>query len=1792
MALTQPILNSIAAFDATQEHIFSFISIGGDQVLGSQLTIYDNETGAQVYQGNYTSFKFEHPLAAGTLTNGKYYNATISTINNASEFSEPSNPVAFYCYTAPVLTITNIPASGTIEQSNYTFQGNYVQAEGELLNGYQYTLYDSNKEQISQSAILYDGLYQYTFSGMANDTSYYVELSGSTINNTPVSSGLLLFTIRYIQPASFAICDLVNNCQNGFIQISSNIVSIDGKSEPDPPKYIDNKEVDLTGEDISIEQDMKTYWSFVNQQAFNITYDKDTLVNDIKVSTNSGWETVYLPINVTQGRKYTMTFDCDVITQYTPLTSEFKGIRYQVLANVPVNDNLDKEIAGGYIHTLKGKRNYSISFIPTTDIVYFAFNFGFVEDYVQVETKIGNFNLSVGSWVQWDEGFNIQNDFTMRIWGRSFGDNEPIVTMKNELDTNNAPNRIEMKFMATDIIDILPNYIFAANNIVTTENAVNEPITNLNIGGNSYQKVVQASSESVKFESDNGSINNANPKLGAELDIEGNSYQETTSGYQLFNWDGVSNPTIATYENGVATLTWTSGFDVFFLNNSGQYLNGLDTTKEYTISFKHKGNAIQMLSHDTRQYSVITNSDDDYAKYSFTVTGVSSIRVDVIRKDTSGTAYIKELMVYEGTAEKSYEPYTGGTPSPNPEYPQEIQNVGDNINLLNKDTVDASNNLKGNALDTGRRLIANKDGNYTYGLFKLGGRELLGKTLGIHADIETTGGNPRISIFAGNSSSLTKRLLQVALSASGTGYMTIPSNLNSELDTISAVLYVTTDASVVAGTYVDYTNLKVQVGSEEVVYSAYNCGSLGVTIRNENFGDAELLYSQMKNFSSSNVRKELVDNKNCIVFNNTSFRGGLGFEGLKFKYKENTQYVIRGKFRIYDTTITSGAVLYMQAIDLEGNYIGVISHQAEGSEWIQFSFATNANSTLSSIDFSYGTQGLWCLDMDSMEIYEGNTVREVPKSQVQTIIFPLAEGQKLYAGSYLAEDGIHNIRKQIKLLSSDGNLFVSALGTYQVFGRTQKGVKRGSLLLSNYFKDYSSVNAIKDAVGIANNNSADRIYVSNGISTTLDEFKDWLDKCENAGKPVILEYDLAEEEIIPYIAEQQVAHNQLQNLNLYEGINNFSFESGLCPISTLTYNIVKASPAPDNPSEVYFTGDIGNQIDFPDTSVSYTDGLHVVAKPNNNYILLPNRIYTLNFDYVVTNSTTDIYYGIGYGTKDNYVGALTINGEENIQYATQNRGSNSVTFQTPATFEGVDTPYLWIDFAKTIITATVAVDISNVSLYFGEYTEYQPYGRYNIPFKILGQNLFNYQKLQYFIDNNTTHEVISNGYSINPTVQNSDCYVSIGYTNNLVAGEKYTLSYQILGNVTSFNLYAVEKGTSEIANEITLTNGVFVAPDNNYDLMLKFTLDSSNLTNNVNIWNIQIVKGEELLDYAAYTENGLNMDFEQPLRGIGNVRDYILLDNVNLINPTTLRANVKENTTYYFSNNTTNSYLLEFYNAEDNLIDSEDMTKGIFTTPANCTYITSEDFTTANVTSEQLQIEEGNTFSQYFPYISQPSVVRNVGKLTLNGTEEWYRITNIVTTNTIVFGINNVVNNSNVNNAIFKSNYFIHKKWIDAVYVKLDEPYISQSDKTNLYINVDKDLLPSEDVIGFKAWLAGLYNIGKPVVVYYPLSTPQIYNLSGDYEKVLRNFATQVGINNILIDSQYPGYLRLKYANSYTEQETKANYVLLKCWNENTIPYMIHSNYITVKSPKDKIFIWTRRKNNIFDLKIENLGEE
>lgn len=1005
--LTQPIINTIAAFDATIAHEISFSVIGGAQVLSNRLVISENRTGSVVYDQIQSSLKFAHIIPANTLQNGSYYNAVIYTIDNAQQQSEPSVPVPFYCYTRPALSITNIPVTETIENGTYEFTANYAQNEGELLDSYKFILYDSNKQVLTESDLIYyaiDSSLAYTFVGMSNDTSYYIEVQGQTVNKTSLSSGLQFFTVRYIQPASFAICDLVNNCNEGYIQISSNIVAIDGFSNPDPPIYIDNKEVDLRGENVSIEQDMNNYWSFISKQAFNITYDATTFTNNIKVNTGYFTEIVYLPINVTIGREYTMTFDCDVITKYNPLNSVYQGIRYQVLNDIP-NDgnNMDKEIAGGYISTLEGKKSYSISFIPTTSTVYFAFNFGTVEDLIQVETKIGNFNLSIASWVNWHQGFNIANDFTMRIWGRDFNSNTEIVNMKNNADDNNSPNRIEIKWLETEVMQTLPNY-------------------------------------------------------------------KTISGKQINIKDALS-------------------YDVKDLVINGE-----------TMSF------------------------------------------------TSGTTY----------------------------------NTGDSKNLIN-------------------------------------------------------------------------------------------------------------------------------------------------------VADFNITYTQ------------------------------------QYEYVYSTNFVL------------------------------------------------------------------------------------------------------------------------------------------------QKGF-----------------------------------------------------------------------------------------------------------------------------------------------------------------------FYSLGFDYLINSTTTDLYYSIGYGDTEYTTGII-----ENIQYTNQTQGRNTTGFQAPANIP--DNSKLFIKFAVTPILADVNVDISKVQLEQNkEATSYEEYNKYGINIEIAGKNLYDYTNPLYILNTNSEYSSISNGYSISCTEANKDSYIEIGFKNILEFNEDYSISYSSNG-ISNFKIYATSKNSSTDEKEVVITNGIFTSPEATYDLKFKIYIENTTAGFTANIWNIQIERGETINGYEPFNSTLYTLELDSPLRSVDTVNDCICMSTVNLLNPQTRMAKVKENTTYYFSNNTTtDSYTLVFINKEGREISSISSTGGVITTPANCYNI----FVNASqgiITNDRLQIEEGDSFTQYLPYISEPSIIRNISD---TGT-------------------------------------------------KLDTATIT------------------------------------------PLISSQIELLNG--------IKTEPGILNIFTDNFSPVILKFKYAYSKTQQLAQNNFVLLKCYNNNDMPYVIHSNYIDIPESTDKIFIWVRRINNIFDLKIENL---
>lgn len=270
MALTTPTLLPQVAFDATQQQTFTFnVSGTSAQVVANQLVIRNNDTNDIVYNEKQETYRYEHIVNADELTNGTYYNAVISVFDANDNQSPTSIPIQFWCYSTPTLSFTNLPTGNIIPNASFNFQFTYAQAENEPINSYVMNLYNSSQVQISTSGVQYatNGTPPYnggyTFTGLENNTVYYIQITATTLEGTIVTTPLQQFTVQYVRPDLFTLVELTNNCDEGYITIKSNIILIEGQSNPDPPIYIDNQEIDLT------ETDSWVKW----EQGFSITGD-------------------------------------------------------------------------------------------------------------------------------------------------------------------------------------------------------------------------------------------------------------------------------------------------------------------------------------------------------------------------------------------------------------------------------------------------------------------------------------------------------------------------------------------------------------------------------------------------------------------------------------------------------------------------------------------------------------------------------------------------------------------------------------------------------------------------------------------------------------------------------------------------------------------------------------------------------------------------------------------------------------------------------------------------------------------------------------------------------------------------------------------------------------------------------------------------------------------------------------------------------------------------------------------------------------------------------------------------------------------------------------------------------------------------------------------------------------------------------------------------------------------------------------------------------------------------------
>ena len=170
-----------------------------------------------------------------------------------------------------------------------------------------------------------------------------------------------------------------------------------------------------------------------------------------------------------------------------------------------------------------------------------------------------------------------------------------------------------------------------------------------------------------------------------DMVIYGKSEQVATSGAQLIQTTRLGQTstragvTWSMDKDGIMTLngTCTQTSDIAVTHNGiASYILELDAGT-YTISGTSKNIRLAVWNVDT-----VTAPGNDYGDGStFTISekGMYGVYVRIENGTTYSNAIIKPMLNL-GSEALPFEPYTGGKPSPSPEYPQEIVSVGERWN--------------------------------------------------------------------------------------------------------------------------------------------------------------------------------------------------------------------------------------------------------------------------------------------------------------------------------------------------------------------------------------------------------------------------------------------------------------------------------------------------------------------------------------------------------------------------------------------------------------------------------------------------------------------------------------------------------------------------------------------------------------------------------------------------------------------------------------------------------------------------------------------------------------------------------------------------------------------------------------------------------------------------------------------------------------------------------------------------------------------------------------------------------
>lgn len=691
------------------------------------------------------------------------------------------------------------------------------------------------------------------------------------------------------------------------------------------------------------------------------------------------------------------------------------------------------------------------------------------------------------------------------------------------------------------------------------------------------------------YEGNSITVNNIN-KSKAKINIRGGSWQETRSGKNKFY--GKFTPQV---KEGISLIV--NSDDTILINGTNNLGNLVYTSSTFSLkagTYIASGMPDGTSIYDVYiQFSYFENEKKKYVTANGNKFTLLEDKDNVVcyigfKQGKTANNIILKPMLREATIEDdTYEQY--GV-SPSPDFPSEIKNVTGEIN---KYYIPNTGKVKSNGITatyTGNTSEIILDGVATRDFSD--GFEIKNILLKKGTYSVSVWGLNKINeeydrFFVADTSNNNKVIVNYVQS-----YRTQKFTL--EQDTNIKLSFIIKTGSTYSNTKVKIMINEGDIGLSYVPYNSFKIRQTGKNILPDNRDDYNgSTYGYIKllnNFENNNLVLSIEDNDKSIDMTGINFGvtgNGKNWDGL-------------GIWLLYNGD--------------------KIRNSISTNQYSFFSFYPNNQTTFDKIFKRYKIQA---------EISKDTVPTEWEKYKSNSWIFPLELGQKLYEGSYLAEDGIHNTRKQATLKPKASQIGAVMVNTetkntsFLIYNNIFDNLKKGyppRAPLCNKLQGTASTNYrnFNNQITQWYDTSADFCVAiqTDLVGTTNDSIVSYI-----SNNQFVLEYFLEKEEIIPYTPEQQNAFYQLQNIVLYDGINYISTDNELGSMSVEVSKIIEdyETYISSNGFFINSQNDIHYLIDFSESELpcmAEATETTVKAAGRNGDIVLSTTYDPNNFNIV------------------------------------------------------------------------------------------------------------------------------------------------------------------------------------------------------------------------------------------------------------------------------------------------------------------------------------------------------------------------------------------------------------------------------------------------------------------------------------------------------------------------------------------------------------------------------------------------